>query len=118
MKLKVADNMVAVWMVEPENTLTDRQIDSRLRKMQSLKSQIANLKSLESEYRKLEAEVIAGICAGDASRTVTTRNFEVTNTVFVRKSLDSARLKKELPEVALEYQKETQSHKFTFKERG
>lgn len=117
-KLKLNDTAVVVWTVEPERTLTDRQVDIRIRKIIALEERIAELKALEKEVKALKDEIAEGIGAKDRTLTIETKNFVITRKVEIRHDIDGKRLKAELPEVALEYTKETTVRKFAYKERG
>ena len=90
--------------------MTDRMIDNRVKKLQALEAQMAELKTqadaLKDELKdELESRDLEEIRTG---------NFIVRWKTVVSNRLDSNRLKKELPDIYRNYLKESSSHRFTY----
>ena len=96
-----------IWTVKPENALTDRQIDNRLKKLSELEEQI---KSMKKEADTLKQAIIDGMSA----EHITTSNFKVNYSTFTRQSIDTTALKKAMPEIAEQFTKESIQHRFTY----
>lgn len=92
-----------------QNTLTDRQIDNRVKKLAELE---AETKRIKKEIDSLKAEIKSAM-SGDE---LTTANWIIKNTVYDRVTIDSKRLKADFPEVYRECSKTSQSSRFSYKE--
>ena len=97
-----------IWTVEPR-TLTDRQIDNRIKKLSYLENQI---KELKKEADALKQSIIDSMTA----EHVTTPKYRINYTTFTQRRIDTTAFKKELPEVAERFTKDVISHKFTYSE--
>lgn len=92
-----------------QSTLSDRQIDNRVKKLAELE---AEAKRIKKEIDSLKDEIKSAM----PGEELTTANWVIKNTVFDRVTLDSKKLKEDFPEVYREYSKTTQSSRFSYKE--
>lgn len=92
-----------------QNTLTDRQIDNRVRKLAELE---AETKRIKKEIDSIKGEIKSAM----SSEELRTANWIIKNTLFDRVTIDSKRLKEDFPEVYQEYSKVTHTSRFTYKE--
>ena len=90
--------------------MTDRMIDNRVKKLQALEAQMAELKT---QADALKDELKDELESRDLEE-VRTGNFIVRWKTVVSNRLDSNRLKKELPDIYRNYLKESSSHRFTY----
>ncbi len=93
----------------PHETLTDRQIDNRIRKLAELES---DLKRIKKEIDSIKEEIKATMNSDE----IRTTKWIIRNTVYERAALDTKRLKSDFPEVYEEYTKVTVSTRFSYKE--
>lgn len=92
-----------------QNTLTDRQIDNRVKRLAELEE---NVKRIKKEIDSIKDEIKSAM----SSEELTTANWIIKNTVYDRVTIDSKRLKADFPEVYREYSKTSQSSRFSYKE--
>lgn len=87
--------------------MTDRQIDNRIKKLAELEKEA---KRIKQEAEAIKAELIAIMPA----EVLTTSHYKLNYTSYSQKRIDTTALKKKLPEIAEQFTKLTQSHKFTY----
>lgn len=98
-----------IFPVAPQKILSDRQIDNRIKKLAELEEET---KKIKKEVEAIKAEIISAMPAAE----LTTSHYKIHYTTYPQKRIDTAALKKALPEVAEKYTKISQSHKFTYSE--
>lgn len=98
-----------IFPVAPQKLLSDRQIDNRIKKLADLE---CTIKDLKKEVEAIKAEIIDAMPAAE----LTTSHYKIHYTTYPQKRIDTAALKKAMPEVAEKFTKISQSHKFTYSE--
>ena len=96
----------AVFTVNP-NALTDRQIDNRLKKLDTIKAQIAALKK---EADAIQDDIINGL----PDHVHNTTRYKINYTTFERNTIDTKALKTELPDIAEKYTKTSTQTRFSY----
>ena len=89
--------------------MTDKQINNRVAKLQALNAQI---KQLEDQASKLRDELTAELEAR-GTEEVNTDSFIVRWTKTIRNTIDSKRLKADLPAIYASYLRATESRRFS-----
>lgn len=89
-------------------TLTDRQVNNRIAKLEDIEAQI---KALEAEANKVKDELKADM--GDLEH-YETASYKLNYTNVTTERLDSKALKKALPDVYGTYAKTTESRRFSY----
>ena len=98
-KIKITSNNMVEIPVRPHESMTERKVYNRIRKYEELKSQIDELKT---QMDKLKAELI-----GDAEAVVDrTDKYTLIYKTTHYKTLDTNRLKAEMPDIYAAYQKD------------
>lgn len=99
-----------MWEYLPEkDTLSLRQIDNRIKKLAELDAQITRLKR---EHDAIKQEIIAGL----PNDHVITQHYKVNYSTYSQSRIDTTKLKKDLPDIAREYSRETTQSRFTYTE--
>ena len=89
--------------------MTNKMIDNRVRKLQTLNEQI---RELEEKAAELREELVREIESRDAEE-IQTPTFLVRWTRVIRNTLDSKKLKADLPLVYASYLKSSESRRFS-----
>lgn len=92
-----------------KETLTDRQIDNRIRKLSELEKEAKKLKK-EIEEIKNEIKSVMN------SEEIRTTKWVIRNTEYESEKLDTKRLKEEHAALCAEYVKTVKSSRFSYKE--
>lgn len=90
-------------------TMTNTQIDNRVRKLKALE---AEQKALEAEAEAIKAELKAELEALEAEE-IATKNFIIRWKEVISSRLDSKLLKIELPEIYERFTKSSTTKRFT-----
>lgn len=98
-KIKITNNNMVEIPIRPHESMTERKIYNRVRKYEELKSQIDELKA---QMDALKAELIGDAEAVDDRTEKYTLIYKTTH----YKTLDTNRLKAEMPDIYAAYLRE------------
>lgn len=98
-KIKITSNNMVEIPIQPHESMTERKIYNRVRKYEELKAQIDEL---TTQMDKLKAELIGDAVAIDDHAKRYTLIYKTTH----YKTLDTKRLKTEMPDIYAAYQKD------------
>ena len=104
---KITINPEHVMVIPIGNTLTDRQIDNRMKRIAELDTVI---KQFQAERDALKEEVAAAVTGERSTAHFTVRNQTVTSNKF-----DSKAFKADHPKMYADYCKPSTSSRFTYK---
>ena len=108
--IETANNAAVVFSVDP-SLLTDRQLNKRAARYLEVS---ALIRDLTNEKNALKAEIIHGLCEDDH----TTNRYHIKHSVTPVNGIDTALLKKELPDIAAKYSKVSERVNLDIKEIG
>ena len=94
---------------EREHTMTERQIENRVKKLRQIESQ---RKALEEQEKALKAEIKADM-ESKGTDELRTKNFIIRWKEIISNNLDSKALKAAFPDVYVKFTKQSISKRFT-----